>query len=76
MTPIRKAVKKVVRLLIEKHGGDGPAVKNQMQTNYPKGLVGWKGEVVAEWDEEKREMKLMGEVVAWQEEYRKMMGEE
>ena len=71
-----KAVKKVVRLLIEKHGGDGPTVKKQMQTNYNKGLVGWKGEVVAEWNEETREMKLMGEVAAWQGEYRKMMGEE
>ena len=71
-----RAVNKMVRLLIEKHGGDGSTVKKQIQTNYWTGLVGWKEVKVAEWNEEKREMTLMGEASEWVGEYRRLMGKE
>ena len=71
-----KAVNKVVRLLIDKHGGVGDLVKPDIETNYPKGLVGFKKVRIAEWDEDKGEMRLLEEAQAWEEDYRKMMEKE
>jgi hypothetical protein len=57
-----RAMKKVVRTIIEANGGDGPSVKKTMDTSYPKGVVWWKDERVAEWTENEGTgyMKLLG----------------
>ena len=48
-------------------------MKNDIETNYPKELVGFKKVRVAEWDEDKGKMTLLGEAQAWEEEYRMMI---
>ena len=68
-----KAVRKVVRLLIEKGGGDGKSIKKDIITNYTKGRVWYKDERVAEWNDVARGMKLRGSAAAHQEEYDKML---
>ena len=68
-----KAVRKMVRLLIEKVGGDGKTVKKDIITNYPKGRVWYKDERVAEWDDATRTMKLKGTAQVHQAEYDKML---
>jgi hypothetical protein len=39
-----KAMRKVVRIVIEKNGGDGKEVKKHLETKYGKGRVWWKDE--------------------------------
>ena len=71
-----KAVRKVVRMLIERNGGDGNAVKKDIATNYAKGKVWWKDCKFAEWDEKADKMMLVGEGTEYQEDYDKLMGHE
>lgn len=49
-----KAMRKVVRIIIGKNGGDGNEVKKHMETRYGKGRVLWKDELIAARDESKR----------------------
>ena len=67
-----RAVKKVVRVIIEANGGDGATLKKEIETNYPRGTVLWKGERVAEWTEDKAIglMKLMGYMVQHEKTFR------
>ena len=50
-----KNVSKLVRILIENHGGDGATLKQtRLSAKYPQGIVRWKGdddkwETVGEW---------------------------
>ena len=66
-----KAVRKAVRALIEREGGDGATVKQRIDAKYRIGAV-WcqKGdgrwEKVAEWDAEGRKMTMMGTAVPLQ----------
>ena len=55
-----KAVRKVVRLIIEKNGRNGSEVKKDLDTNYTKGIVWWNGEQVAEWSASHNKMQLQG----------------
>ena len=55
-----RAIRKVVRVIIEQNGGDGPSVKKDIDANYPRGIVWWKNERVAEWSAPVGKMSLMG----------------
>ena len=71
-----KAMRKVVRLIIEKSGHGGKTFKREVETNYRKGKVWWEDERVAEWDEMAGQMRLAGVLREWTDEYKRMMGEE
>ena len=71
-----KAVRKVVRAIIEKEGGDGKKVKEHIETDYKKGYVWYKGPRVATWNAETSRMKLLGEAVILQAAFDKLMGNE
>ena len=71
-----KAIRKVVRLIIEENGGDGQAVKKDIVARYGKGKVLWKEDPVAEWNEATGQMKLLGAATAYQDKYNKLMGTE
>ena len=64
-----------MRLIIEKLGGDGKAVKRELETSYTKVRVWWKEQKVAEWDEETGAMKLMVAMEGWMDEFQSLMGE-
>ena len=66
-----KAVRKVVRAIIEQNGGDGGAVKPYLDTDYHRGLVWWRDERVAEWTDGR--MRLMGAGSAYQEAFDLLM---
>ena len=68
-----KAVRKVVRLIIEKSGNDGLQTKKDIFTNYTKGVVWYKEARVAEWNSESKTMILKGEVAAYKGDYDKLM---
>jgi hypothetical protein len=71
-----KAVRKLVRLLIEQNGGDGAKVKKDIVTNYTKGKVWWKDSKFAEWDEKAGEMKLVGAGADYEAAFALLMGRE
>ena len=54
-----RAVRKVVRAIIEKMGGDGAQVKKEVETDYRRGIVWWRDVRVAEWSE--GGMQFLGE---------------
>jgi hypothetical protein len=56
-----KAVRKVVRLLIETHGGDGASIKKDITANYKQGKVWWKDSKFAAWDEKAGTMQVPAE---------------
>ena len=68
-----KAVRKMVRLIIEKQGGEGITVKKDIVADYKRGQVEYKKECVAEWDKDTKTMKLSGSLAQHREEYDKMM---
>ena len=71
-----RAVRKVVRTIIETHGGDGPTVKKDLEANYRRGIVWYKDDRMAEWKaegDEKPDMKFLGPGVRYEEAYRKHM---
>jgi hypothetical protein len=57
---MEKAVRKVVRTIIEKSGGDGPAIKKLIETDYRRGIVWYREVHVAEWHD--GSMGLLGEM--------------
>jgi hypothetical protein len=65
-----KAVRKVVRLLIETHGGDGAKVKKDIAANYKKGKVWWRDSKFAAWDDEAGKMQVPAE---YQDAFDKLM---
>ena len=74
-----KAIRKVVRLIIEKakeKGIDAGITKQDIVTRYGKGRVLWKDERVAEWEERSGNMNLFGKLKEWEPDYKKLMGEE
>ena len=61
----QKAVRKVVRALIERHGGDGKTVKPRIDAKYAMGAVWWKSddgkwEKVAEWIPHDQKISMLG----------------
>eukprot|EP00973_Karenia_brevis_P041259 5708700-Karenia_brevis.AAC.1 len=52
-----RAVRKVVRTLIETHGGDGAAVKSKVDALYKKGEVWYEDALVAEWKDGAMDLK-------------------
>lgn len=68
-----KAFRKMVRMIIEKEGGDGATIKKDISTIYCKGKVWFKDNQVAEWDDRTKTMKLSGVVACHQKEYDDMM---
>jgi predicted Fe-S protein YdhL (DUF1289 family) len=69
-----KAVRKVVRAIIEYSGGNGSEVKAALETNYKKGIVWWKGVRAAEWDAAESKMVLLGDAVPLQAAFDVLMG--
>ena len=68
-----KAMRKVVRIVIEKNGGDAKEVKKNMETKYGKGRVWWNEERIAAWDEEKGQMILEGWAKQHEQEFIQLM---
>ena len=66
-----KAVRKVVRAIIESNGGDGAAIKQEMEFSYKRGIVWWREERVAEWKD--GHMKLKGAAEQYAEAFKTLM---
>ena len=66
-----KAVRNIVRTIIEKSGRDGAAIKEELEVSYKKGVVWWKDERVAEWKD--GAVVLKGEAVAFEETFKALM---
>ena len=70
---MEKAVRKTVRLIIEKNGGDGKTIKKTIDTNYRKGVVHWNDERVAEWNVLEQNMILKGSLLEHKGDFDKLM---
>ena len=73
-----KAVRKVVRLLIEKSGIDGTLAKSKIDARYHWGAVWWLGEdgkwaKVAQWKADENDMQLEGILKTCKSEFLKLM---
>ena len=66
-----KAVRKLVRVIIEANGGNGAIVKEDIETNYKRGIVWWKDERVGEWKQD--HMELMGAAAAYTEAFQALL---
>ena len=66
-----KAVRKVVRAIIEADGSDGKAVKHKINARYKKDVVMWEDAMVAEWKNGK--MELVGAGTGLREAFEKLM---
>ena len=74
-----KAVRKVVRVLIEHNNGNGAEIKKRIEAKYKAGIVRWKADdnkwkKVAEWKPEEGKMELMAEAAALQAPFDVLMG--
>ena len=69
-----KAVRKLVRTVIQENGGDGKDVKKRIDTNYPKGIVWFKDARIAEWKDGRMVFKDAGK--DFKEAFEKLMGQE
>ena len=49
--PRTRALRKVVRLIVEKQGVNGKITKKDIVAHYKKGWILWRKETVAEWDD-------------------------
>ena len=70
-----RAVRKVIRTLIEANGGNGELVKKKIETNR-RGVVWFKDDRVAEWKVENGcagKMKLMGEMLQLEDAFNTLM---
>ena len=61
-----------MRTIIEANGGDGKVVKQHIDANYAKGILRWKDERVAEWQDGRLVFK--GAALAWKATWEKHMG--
>eukprot|EP00973_Karenia_brevis_P045647 6321711-Karenia_brevis.AAC.1 len=71
---ISKAVRKLVRTIIEKNGGDGREIKKHLDANYSQGIVWWNDCRVGEWQASEERMKLLGEAASYVEHFNNLMG--
>lgn len=70
-----RSVRKIVRVLIEHHGGDGPAVKARMDVSYRKGYVYMDDVQVAEWSPKDMKLELYGVAASLTEKFDTLMQE-
>ena len=75
--PREKAIRKLVRTIIEANGGDGNGLKaaGRIYANYRIGYVLWKGERVAEWDDKSGKVKFTEKGQGYEQSFRKLVGE-
>ena len=59
--------------IIEKNGGKGDIIKPDIDTNYPKGIVWWREDRVAEWDSERGKMVLKGAAASYEADFERLM---
>ena len=70
-----RAVRKLVRAIIESKGGNGKAVKANIDKDYKNGVVWWQEQRVGEWDRKDCKMIFLGDGLAWEEAYKKLLNE-
>ena len=58
-------------MIIEANGGNGAIVKEDIETNYKRGIVWWKDERVGERKHDR--MELMGAAAAYTEAFQAML---
>ena len=68
-----KAVRKIVRVIIEENGGEGTVVKTNIDTNYHRGIVWWYDARVAAWDTMEQRMVLKGASAPYQAKFDELM---
>ena len=68
-----KAVRKLVRTIIEKNEGDGKEIKKSIDTNYVRGIVYWNDKRVGEWQIESQTMSLKGAAVPFTDHFEKLL---
>ena len=68
-----RAVRKLVRAIIESTGGDGATVKQDIETHYRKGIVWWKDSRVGEWSSVDTKMHLLANGLQFQSAFDKLM---
>ena len=75
--PRVKAIRKLVRTIIEANEGDGKGLKasGHIVANYRIGYVLWKGGRVAEWDEGSCSVRFTEQGKAYELPFRKLTGE-
>ena len=73
-----KSIRKMVRAIVKKTGGDGRKVKEEQMkgTSYCMGRVYFQGERVPQWDEGAGILVIKGSGKNYEEEYDKLMNEE
>ena len=73
-----KSIRKTIRAVLDKQGGDGNKVKEEMMkgTSYPRGRVYWRGERIAEWDEALGVLSIKGSGKEFEEVWKTYMGSE
>ena len=68
-----RAVRKVVRCIIEGNGGNGPEVKTDMDISYRRGVVWFKDERIAEWQVDADSMKFSEVGKTYEEAFKKII---
>ena len=68
-----RAIRKLVRAIIEGNGGDGAEVKKHMNAKYRQGIVIWKDVRVADWSAKEQKLILKGEGLQYQNAYDALM---
>ena len=71
-----KSMRKLVRAIIEVHGGDGGKIKADIVTNYRKGKVWYRGERVAEWSEATDSMSFKPAGETYVDVFKKLISQE
>ena len=71
-----RAVRKLVRAIIETSGEDGNAVKQDIETQYRKGIVWWKDSRVGQWSHVDMQMHLLASGLQFQSAFDKLMQSE
>ena len=71
-----RAVRKLVRAIIETGGGDGAILKPDIETQYRKGIVWWHDKRVAEWSGVDMKMKFLPGGVQVQSVFEKLLTSE
>ena len=71
-----RAIRKLVRAIIETVGGDGQMVKKDIDANYRKGVVWWKEARVAEWSNTSRKLSFVGSHADFECTFNKLLSQE
>ena len=68
-----KAVRKLVRTIIEKNEGDGKEIKKSIHANFVRGIVYWNDMRVGEWQNESQTMSLKGTAISFTDHFENLM---